>query len=215
MAPAAFPHMAARDGRIIGVPARIMRVSFTGEAGYEINVLSDHGAAVWQAIMERGAPLGLTPYGTEAMHVLRAEKGFIIIGQETDGTMTPDDVGLGGLIARSKPDFVGKRSLMRPDIVSPDRKQLVGLLAADPAYVLEEGAQIVETPDQPIPMRMIGHVTSSYLSPALGRSIALAMVQGGRARQGATLHVTTPGGFTTAAVASPVFVDAKGERVHA
>jgi sarcosine oxidase subunit alpha len=212
---ARFPHMSWRDGRIAGVPARMMRVSFTGEAGYEINVPSDFGTHVWSALLEAGRPYGLTPYGTEAMHVLRAEKGYIIIGQETDGTMTPADVGLDGLIAKGKRDFIGKRSLARPDVVATGRKQLVGLLCSDTSTPLQEGAQIVASPDQPIPMKMIGHVTSSYESEAVGRPIALAVVVDGKARHGDILHVTTPSGFTTATVTSPVFLDADGVRLHA
>jgi sarcosine oxidase, subunit alpha len=149
------------------------------------------------------------------MHVLRAERGFIVVGQETDGTVTPDDVGLGGMIARAKPDFVGKRSLARPDLVAPGRKQLIGLLAADPAHVLEEGAQIVDDRDRPIPMKALGHVTSSYWSATCGRSIALALVAGGRDRIGEALHVTTPDGFTEARVTAPVFFDEEGARAHA
>jgi sarcosine oxidase subunit alpha len=149
------------------------------------------------------------------MHVLRAERGFIIVGQETDGTVTPDDVGLAGMIAKAKPDFVGKRSLTRPDIVAAGRKQLVGLITGDPALVLDEGAQIVDNRDQPMPMKALGHVTSSYWSASCGRSIALALVAGGRDRIGGTLHVTTPEGFTEAQVTAPVFFDEKGTRAHA
>ena len=213
LATAAFPHLSVRTGRFAGVPCRLMRLSFTGEAGYEINVPSDYGADIWRTVTERGKPFGVTPYGTEAMHLLRAEKGYIIVGQETDGTMTPDDVGLSGLVAKGKRDFVGKRSLARPDLVAAGRKQLVGLLTTAWNETLDEGAQIVETPDRS--RRMLGHVTSSYRSPALGRSIALAMVEKGRARIGQTLHVTTPSGFATATVTSPVFVDADGARLHA
>jgi sarcosine oxidase subunit alpha len=211
---AACPHMSVRTGRIAGVPCRLFRVSFTGEAGYEVNVPADYGRGVWEAVWQRGQAFGITPYGTEAMHVLRAERGFIIVGQETDGTVTPDDVGLSGLIGRSKADFVGKRSLARPDLVSADRKQLVGLLTENPQEVLEEGAQIVETRDQPRPMKMVGHVTSSYWSANCNRSIALALVSGGRTRMGTRVFVTTPGGFTPAHVVEPAFVDPKGERVH-
>ena len=175
-----FPHMSVRVGSVCGVPCRLFRVSFTGELGYEINVPSDYGQPVWEAVIERGQAFGITPYGTEAMHVLRAEKGFIIVGQETDGTVTPDDVGLAGLIAKSKTDFVGCRSLARPDLVAPGRKQLVGLMTEDAQGVLEEGAQIVADPAEPIPMRMLGHVTSSYWSPTCGRSIALALIAAGR-----------------------------------
>ena len=189
---------------------RLFRVSFTGELGYEINVPSDHGLSVWKAVCERGKAYGMVPYGTETMHVLRAERGFIILGQETDGTVSPDDLGLSGMISKRKPDFVGKRSLLRPDLVARDRKQLVGLLTEDPAEVLEEGAQIV--PDSSA-SRALGHVTSSYWSPNVGSSIALALVSDGRARHGEVLSVTTPAGFAKARVMSPVFLDPRGARI--
>jgi sarcosine oxidase, subunit alpha len=211
----AFPHMAIREGHIAGVPTRLFRVSFTGELGYEINVPADYGQAVWEAVYEAGKPYDITPYGTETMHVLRAEKGFIIIGQETDGTVTPDDVGLNGMIAKAKPDFVGKRSLARPDLVAAGRKQLVGLLTDTATEVLDEGAQIVDNPNQPVPMKMLGHVTSSYMSPNCGRGIALALIADGRRRIGDSLHVTSPNGFTTVKVTEPVFFDAEGVRLHA
>ncbi|MEX6505064.1 sarcosine oxidase subunit alpha family protein [Jiella sp. M17.18] len=212
---AAFPHMSVRTGYVCGVPTRLFRVSFTGELGFEINVPADYGEAVWKALYERGQAFGITPYGTETMHVLRAEMGFIIVGQETDGTATPDDVGLSGLVSKVKPDFVGKRSLARPDMVAPGRKQLVGLLTKNPDEVLDEGAQVVETPDQPVPMAMIGHVTSSYRSANCGRSIAMAMVANGRARMGEILYVTTPTGFTEAVVASSVFLQPEGAKADA
>ncbi len=214
LSPEALPHMALAQGRICGVPTRLFRVSFSGELGFEINVPADHGRAVWEAIWAAGQPYGLTPYGTETMHVLRAEKGFIIVGQETDGTATPDDVGLGWAIGKAKPDFVGKRSLARPAMSDPNRKQLVGLYTADPHLVLEEGAQIVASAGQTPPMKLIGHVTSSYHSAVLGRSIALAMVQGGRARMGQTLYSPQAGGDISVTVTSPVFFDAEGTRVN-
>jgi sarcosine oxidase, subunit alpha len=214
LANASFPHMSVRTGAVCGVPCRLFRVSFTGEPGYEINVPCDYGQPLWEALMERGKPLGITPYGTEAMHVLRAEKGFIIVGQETDGTVTPDDVGLGGLVGKSKADFVGCRSLKRPDLVAAGRKQLVGLLTDAGEDMLDEGAQIVADPAQPIPMRMLGHVTSSYWSANCGRSIALALVADGRSMLGRKLYATTPAGFTGVQVCEPVFFDAKGERAH-
>lgn len=164
--------------------------------------------------MAEGAHYDITPYGTEAMHVLRAEKGFIIVGQDTDGTVTPYDAGLGWAVGKKKPDFVGKRSLARPDIVAPGRKQLVGLLTDDPNVVLEEGAQIVADPDQPVPMTMIGHVTSSYWSETLGRSIALALVAGGQGMLGETLHIPMPGKTHTAKVSDMVFYDLDGARLH-
>ncbi len=190
----AMPHMAVRTGRICGVPTRLFRVSFTGELGFEVNVPAGHGRAVWEALYAAGRPHGVTPYGTEAMHVLRAEKGFIIVGQETDGTVMPDDAGLTWAIGKAKKDFVGKRSLARASMSDPNRKQLVGLLTSSPNTVLEEGAQIVADPKQKVPMTMLGHVTSSYFSAPLGHSIALALVAGGRARKGETLYVPLPSG---------------------
>jgi sarcosine oxidase subunit alpha len=213
--PAAMPHMSVREGRICGAPTRLFRVSFTGELGFEVNVAADHGRAIWEAIVAAGAPFGITPYGTEAMHVLRAEKGYIIVGQETDGTATPDDVGLGWAVGKAKPDFVGKRSLARASMARADRKQLVGLLTDDAKTVLEEGAQIVADPAQPKPMTMLGHVTSSYWSPTLERSIALAVVRGGRARVGGTLYVPMPDRVIAAQIVDPVFYDREGVRLDA
>jgi sarcosine oxidase subunit alpha len=211
----AFPHMAVREGEIFGVPTRLFRVSFTGELGFEVNVPSGYGPAVWQRLMEAGVKYNITPYGTEALHVLRAEKGFIIVGQETDGTLTPDDVGMAWAIGKKKPDFIGKRSLQRPDLVAPNRKQLVGLLSEDPKYVLEEGAQIIAEKTPSPPVKMIGHVTSSYWSETLGRSIALAVVEGGRGRMGAELYVPMPGGIHRVRVVGPVFYDKEGGRLNA
>ena len=212
--PSALPHMAVTDGRVAGAPARVFRVSFTGELGYEINVPADHGRSVWEAVCEAGADAGITPYGTEAMHVLRAEKGYIIVGQDTDGTATPLDAGLGWAIGHKKPDFVGKRSLDRATMQSPDRKQLVGLRTRDTGIVLEEGAQVTGTPGQSAPMKVIGHVTSSYASASLGHSVALAMVAGGRALEGATLYVPMPAGEIAVTVTRPVFYDPEGARLH-
>jgi sarcosine oxidase subunit alpha len=210
----AFPHMSVAEGRFAGIPCRLFRVSFTGELGYEVNVPADHGLALWEAIAAAGAPFGITPYGTEAMHVARAEKGYIIVGQETDGTATPDDVGLGWAIGKAKPDFVGKRALDRPAMKVADRKQLVGLLTEDPAEVLEEGAHVLATPGYSVPAPMLGHVTSSYRSPTLDRSIALAMIRGGRARIGETLYVPMPGRAIAVTVTAPVFHDPEGTRLH-
>jgi sarcosine oxidase subunit alpha len=197
------------------VPMRLFRVSFTGELGFEVNVPADFGPAVWQRIWDAGQAYGLTAYGTETMHVLRAEKGYIIVGQDTDGTVTPDDAGLAWAIGKSKPDFVGKRSLARPAMGSAARRQLVGLLTLDPHSVLEEGAQVMADSGSVAPTRALGHVTSSYHSAVLGRSIALALVAGGRARLGHTLYVPMPGGEVPVQVSSPVFYDPEGKRLHA
>ncbi len=210
----ALPHMSLTHGVVAGVPARLFRVSFTGELGFEINVPADRGAQVWEAVWAAGQAHGLTAYGTETMHVLRAEKGFIIVGQETDGTATPDDVGLGWAIGKTKRDFVGKRSLARPAMSDPARKQLVGLATVDPARILEEGAQIVAEPGGTTPLTVIGHVTSAYFSANWDRSIALAMVSGGRARMGETLYSPSSTGDVPVQVVSPVFYDQAGEGVH-
>jgi sarcosine oxidase subunit alpha len=209
----AFPHMSVREGRICGVPTRLFRVSFTGELGYEVNVPSDYGRAVWEAIWANVEKVGGCAYGTEAMHVLRAEKGFIIVGQETDGSVTLDDLGLTWAVGKTKPDFVGKRSLTRPDMMRPDRKQLVGLITEDPNVVLEEGAQVTREADPPKGTPALGHVTSAYWSDAAGRSIALALVSGGRTRTGETLYVPMPDKSIAVTVTSPVFYDPKGERL--
>lgn len=211
---AAMPHMSVREGRVCGVPARLFRVSFTGERGFEINVPADYGQAVWEAVWAEGQKHGACAYGTETMHVLRAEKGFIIVGQDTDGTVTPDDAGLAWAIGRNKKDFVGIRGLRRPDLVAPGRRQLVGLKTVDPKTVLEEGAQIVADPNQKVPMKMIGFVTSSYWSENCGRSIALALVENGRSRIGEHLFVPMPNRVIEVEVTSTVFFDEKGERVH-
>ena len=211
----ALPHMSVALGHICGVPMRLFRVSFTGELGFEVNVPADFGPAVWEAIWDAGQAHGITPYGTETMHVLRAEKGYIIVGQDTDGTVTPDDVGLGWAIGKNKPDFVGKRSLVRAAMISPERRQLVGLLTSDPQVVLEEGAQVMAQAGARAPARALGHVTSSYYSSVLGRSIAMGLVTGGRARLGHTLFVSVPAGDIPVQVASPVFYDPEGRRLHA
>jgi len=210
----AFPHMAIREGNIFGVPTRLFRVSFTGELGFEINVPSRYGHAVWQRLIKEGAKYDIVPYGTEALHVLRAEKGYIIVGQETDGTQTPDDVGMAWAIGKKKPDFIGKRSLVRPDMLASNRKQLVGLLTSDPKHVLEEGAQIISTAISSPPVKMIGHVTSAYWSETLQHSIAMAVVEGGRARMGSELYVPMPDGVHPVRVVEPVFYDPEGARLN-
>jgi sarcosine oxidase subunit alpha len=211
---AAFPHMSVREGRICGIPARVFRVSYTGELSYEVNVPARFGLSLWQALLTAGEKLAVQPFGTEAMHVLRAEKGYIMVGQETDGTVTPLDLGMERALSTRK-DFLGKRSLSRADMTKPDRKQLVGLLTEDPKAVLPEGAHIVAEAPGKTPPRALGHVTSSYFSPTLGRSIALALLRGGRGLLGRQVFIPLEGGHSPAAtVADPVFYDPKGTRLH-
>lgn len=209
-----FKFMDWREGKVAEVPARVFRISFTGELAYEINVQANYALHVWETLFEHGEKYGLTPYGTETMHVLRAEKGFIIAGQDSDGSVTPEDLGMQWAVGYDKPySWVGKRALSRSDTRRSDRKQLVGLRPSDPAVVLEEGAQIVLDPGHPIPMPMVGHVTSSYYSPTLGSGFALAVVKGGHQRMGETVYLPMADGKTHAAeIVSPIFIDPKGER---
>ncbi|MDA0357501.1 MAG: sarcosine oxidase subunit alpha family protein [Proteobacteria bacterium] len=214
LSPAEFPFMSMKEGHIGGLPARIFRISFTGELSYEINVAARHGLALWTHLMKAGKPHGITPYGTEAMHVLRAEKGFIIVGQETDGSVTPHDLGMNWIVSKTKPDFIGKRALARETMTYDNRKQLVGLLCSEPSTVIPEGAHAVLDPDQPMPMEMLGQVTSSYFSPNCGRSIAMAMLKGGHARKGETVFFPMlDGTVLKAKIVDPVFFDPKGERI--
>ncbi|PWQ93270.1 sarcosine oxidase subunit alpha [Leucothrix pacifica] len=209
-----FKFMDWHTGTVAGVPARVFRISFTGELSYEINVSANYGLAVWEKIMEAGSEFNITPYGTESMHVLRAEKGFIIVGQDTDGSVHPHDINHGWAVVDSKPfSFIGKRGMKRADCVRPNRKQLVGLKTKVPDAVIPEGAQAVNDFEQPVPMDMLGHVTSSYYSANLGRSIAMGMIKSGLSRIGETVYYPLADGrVIEAEICSPVFYDPKGER---
>ena len=212
---ASFPFMSMQTGRVANIPARIYRISFTGELAFEINVPARYGLALWQALMEAGKKYDICPYGTEAMHVLRAEKGFIIVGQDSDGTMTPMDLGMDWIVSKKKSDFLGKRSFTRTDTARTGRKQLVGLLTENANVVLPEGSHVVETVKPKPPMNMLGHVTSSYMSPNVGRSIALAVLKDGFKRKGQTLEVALMDGTShKVQVTDTVFFDKLGERVH-
>ncbi len=212
-----FGFMDWREAAVAGVPARIFRISFTGDLSYEINVPAHYGLTVWNALFKAGKEFNLTPYGTETMHVLRAEKGFIIVGQDTDGSMTPYDMNHGWAVANNKPfSFIGKRGMNRQDCLRSDRKQLVGLMTSDPLAELPEGAQAVRDPNQAIPMSMVGHVTSSYYSATLERRIAMAVIKDGLNRLGEKVYFPLKGGTVIeATICSPVFFDPDGVRQKA
>ena len=195
--PDKFPFMAWKDGTFDGLPVRVYRVSFTGALAYEINIPASYGLTLWKAIFEAGKKYGATAYGTEAMHLLRAEKGFIIVGQDTDGTITPFDLRMGGMVKKDA-DFIGRRSLSRSDTARTDRKQLVGLMPLDGDVVPKEGDHIIATSEEPDqkPTPVLGFVTSSYYSPNLKRSIALALVKSGGERIGETVYVAPRSGPT-------------------
>ena len=209
-----FPHMSFKNSKIGNIKCRVMRISFTGEHSYEINIQASFGKSIWEKCMEAGKEFNITPYGTETMHLLRAEKGFIIVGQDTDATMTPIDLQMDWIVSKKKYDFIGKRSLYRSDTIREDRKQLVGLLTDDPQIVLEEGAQIVEDVNKK-PIEMLGHVTSSYYSPNLNKSIALGVVRGGKNMMGKKLFIPMENKIISVTVADPVFLDKENKRLHA
>ncbi len=210
-----FPHMSFKEGLIDKIKCRVMRISFTGELSYEINIQANYALSVWEKCMGVGKEFGITPYGTESMHLLRAEKGFIIVGQETDGTITPVDLQMDWIVSKKKYDFIGKRSLYRSDTIREDRKHYVGLLTKKPKEILEEGAQIVVEVKNKPPMNMVGHVTSSYYSPNLDKSIALAVVKNGKKLKGKKLYVPMPNKTIEVTVSDPVFLDKEGRKLNA
>ncbi len=212
----AFPHMSFKTGKLGPYPVRVYRISFSGELSYEVATPANLGRGLWDAILEAGAEHNITVYGTEALHVLRAEKGYIVIGDETDGTTTPIDVGMDGMVSKKKADFIGKRSLEQSHLKKADRKQLVGLLTENPTDVLPDGAYAVRMVKDKPPMEMIGQVTSTYMSPTLGRSIAMALIENGRALMGQTLSFPLEGGkVMKAKVTDTVFYDKDGGRINA
>jgi sarcosine oxidase, subunit alpha len=215
----AMPFMSVRAGEVAGIVARVFRLCFAGGPGYEIALPAGRGYELWTTLMGAGERFGIVPYGTEAMHVLRAEKGFIIVGQETDGTVTPIDLGLDRMVAGER-FFVGKRSLTRPDLRRTDRRQLVGILTENPQQVLPEGTQLVAEPRAllplpSVPVPMLGYVTSSYFSPTCGRSIALALVEAGISRIGEALYAPLESGCAKVTLTAPRFVGDAVEPLNA
>ena len=204
----AFPFMAVRPGRVAGLAGLVARVSFSGELAFEVSVPGHDGPALWQALTAAGASHGITPYGLEALSVLRAEKGYLIVGQDTDASTTAIDAGLGWLIKPDR-DYLGRRSLARPDFARPDRYQLVGFRADAPVM---EGAQLVTDGSGVRPVPMAGAVTTSHWSEALGGYFGLALVKGGRARIGETLEAHDGARSVPVRLADPVAYDRQGVR---
>ena len=215
----AFPFMTFKNFDYKGTKIRIMRASFTGELGYEIYIPPKFGLELWEEIFSCGKEFNLIPYGTETMHLLRAEKGYIVIGQETDGTVTPIDLNYNWMIGKNKKDFIGKRSLSRPDTSREDRKQLVGLSPINKKDIIEEGQHIVELNELPKrirnPIKYLGHVSSGYHSPNLNHSIGLAMIRGGKNLLGQKFFVTATGKTKNIPVeiVNPVFIDPENKRL--
>lgn len=211
----ALPFMAWADGQLGGFDVRVFRISFSGELSYEIAVAAGQGLALWETLMKAGAAQGVTPYGTEALHVMRAEKGFIMIGDETDGTVIPQDLGLDWAISQKKDDYLGKRGQMRSAFQRADRWKLVGLETLD-GSVLEDGAYAVGAGLNANGQRRVqGRVTSTYLSPTLGRGIALGLVERGPERMGDVIRVTRIGQDPVEVrIVSPVFFDPEGKKAN-
>lgn len=208
----AFPFMAVREGRIGGLPARVFRVSWTGELSYEINTAPRHAVAMWEKIMAAGARVGIAPVGSEANHILRVEAGYISTGHEVDGTSDVHDLGLGAMVSQTKTDFIGKRSMELRRRLDPVRPELVGLLPVDPTCIVPEGAPITPHGDL---TDQEGFVSACVASVARNRSIALGLLRNGRARFGETVHARAHGKIIPLEVVAPVFHDADRSRVKA
>ncbi|MDB2507123.1 sarcosine oxidase subunit alpha family protein, partial [Planktomarina temperata] len=210
-----LPFMAWADGTIGGIDCRAYRISFSGELSYEIAVPANQGMAFWEMLMEAGAEFGAMPYGTECLHIMRAEKGFIMIGDETDGTVIPQDLGLSWAISKKKDDFLGKRAQQRSFMDNPDRWQLVGLETLD-GSVLEDGAYaIAQGSNANGQGNTQGRVTSTYYSPTLGKGIAMGLVHKGPERMGEVISFTKIGASPVQAkIVSPVFYDPEGEKAN-
>lgn len=209
----ALPFMQWADGTLAGFPVRVYRISFSGELSYEIAVPASHGAAFWAACQEAGKALGAMPYGTECLHVMRAEKGFIMIGDETDGTVIPQDLGLDWAISKKKTDFLGKRGQERTFLASPDRWKLVGFDTLD-GSVIPDGSYIIADGSNANNQRNVqGRVTSTYYSPTLKRGIAMGLLKHGPSRMGEVIEFNTVlGGTVKARVRDTVFFDKDGEK---
>jgi sarcosine oxidase subunit alpha len=208
-----LPFMQWADGTLGGFPVRVYRISFSGELSYEIAIPASHGAAFWAACVEAGKALGAMPYGTECLHVMRAEKGFIMIGDETDGTVIPQDLGLDWAISKKKADFLGKRGQERVYLASPDRWKLVGFETLD-GSVVPDGSYIVADGVNANGQRNVqGRVTSTYYSPTLKHGIAMGLLKQGPGRMGEVVEFNTvSGGTVKARVRDTVFYDKDGEK---
>ena len=209
----AFPFMSVAEGQVCGIPSRVFCVSFTGEDSFEVNVPARYGLALWERLLASGNGNSPVPFGLDAMDLLRMEKGHFIIGRDTDGTATLEDLGLQKLIKLDKPQFLGKRSLQLEEIRRSDRPQLVGLVSSTDR-VLPEGGQLVEKFQAGQFQRPEGHVTSSGLSPTLRKPIALAMLNGGLRRIGESLEVYSLGQVYPVTVTSPHFYDPESLRLR-
>jgi sarcosine oxidase subunit alpha len=202
-----------KDGKLGKYDARVFRISFSGELSFEVAVPASQGMAFWNDLVEAGEEFGVMPYGTEALHVMRAEKGFIMIGDETDGTVIPQDLNLNWAISKKKDDFLGKRAQERSFMVNPNRWKLVGLETLD-GSVLPDGAYAIADGFNSNAQKLTqGRVTSSYFSPTLKRGIAMGLVINGPSREGEIIEFSKiDGTIIPAKITNPVFYDPNGEK---
>lgn len=208
-----LPFMEWADGTLGGFDARVYRISFSGELSYEIAVPASQGRAFWDALMDAGAEFGVMPYGTEALHVMRAEKGFIMIGDETDGTIIPQDLGLDWAISKKKEDYLGKRAQERSFMVSPDRWKLVGLETLDGSVIPDGAYAVGEGVNANGQRNTVGRVTSTYYSPTLGRGIAMGLIHNGPNRMGEIVEFPkVDGTIIKAKIVDQVFYDKEGAK---
>jgi len=214
VSPEALPFMRFTEGTLGGIKVRPFRISFSGELSYEIAVSASDGQAFWNICMEAGKEFGIQPYGTECLHVMRAEKGFIMIGDETDGTVIPQDLNMQWAISKKKDDFLGKRAHLRSHMSDPSRWKLVGLKTVDPNVIIPDGAYATDGKIRDSGVKnMIGRVTSTYFSPTLNRSIAMGLVEFGPDRMGEIIDFPTlDGKIIKAEICNQVFLDPEGER---
>ena len=213
VSPEALPFMAWADGNIGGISCRAYRISFSGELSYEIALPANQGLQFWEMLIDAGAEFGAMPYGTECLHVMRAEKGFIMIGDETDGTVIPQDLGLSWAVSKKKDDFLGKRAQQRSFMDNDNRWQLVGLETLD-GSVLEDGAYAIASGKNANGQTNTqGRITSTYYSPTLKKGIAMGLVHNGPSRVGEVISFTKIGTSPVEAkIVSPIFFDPEGEK---
>jgi len=210
----AFPFMGYKEADLFGVPARIFRISFSGELAYEINVESSYGIFMWEKVIELGQEMNIEPYGTEALSTLRIEMGHVA-GSEIDGRVISSDLALDGMLSKKK-DFIGKRSLKREAFLNPNRQKIVGVIPLDKKTTIPEGSHLVKDKDAPLPNPKLGHVSASCWSVEYNNPFSLAIIQDGKNRIGEKLYAVSPlnNKNIPVEIVSSHYVDSAGERVR-
>jgi sarcosine oxidase subunit alpha len=202
-----FRHMQYREGRVLDQPCRILRSGFTGEVSFEISVPARHGLALWNALMEAGEEVGITPFGIETLMLLRTEKGYLHVGSDTDGNTMPQDIGWAGVIEKKPADFIGRRTLSLEAGNAADRLQFTGIELLNPAGRTTCGAHVLTGDGD----GTAGYVTSAFFSPNLGRTVALGIVAGAHARVGEEVRIFYDGNTQAARLVKPGVYDPEGE----